>query len=206
VKILSVLAACCLLLSGFSSRSSAQSCGIDQKAKWYAQQMSWLDESDHRWTNDSLRAALIGALGSDSTQLSRVQLGAEKMMNDGFAPTDAQRALIEQLRALAKTRGSTWPTKSVVGARGARAVWFLALRDTSFQRVILHRLMEAGPDESFPPDVAVLEDRIRLRDGRKQLYGTQFAGSPPTEDPKHVDLRRDGARLPPVNVSECVAK
>ena len=33
-------------------------------------------------------------------------------------------------------------------------------------------MMEAGLGESFEADVAVLEDRVRVRAGRGQLYGT----------------------------------
>ena len=54
---------------------------------------------------------------------------------------------IAALRTLAQNRGSTWPTKSVVGAQGVRAVWHLASQDSMLARVALHRMMEAGPEE-----------------------------------------------------------
>jgi hypothetical protein len=61
--------------------------------------------------------------------------------------------------------------------------------------------------------VAILEDRLRTRAGRRQLYGTQLVRGEqstlepaPIEDPKHVDLRRDAAGLPPLAVSLCLAR
>ena len=92
-----------------------------------------------------------------------------------------------------------------------RALWLLAARDTSLERAVLHRMMEAGPDESLPADVATMEDRVRVHAGRKQLYGTQLRRMPgratpvpyPIEDPAHVDLRRDAAGLPPLKQAIC---
>jgi hypothetical protein len=72
-------------------------------------------------------------------------------------------------------------------------------------------MMEAGPEESLAADVAVLEDRVRMQSGRKQLYATQLrrvgATLVPgiTEDSAHVDMRRDAAGLPPLRVALCAA-
>jgi len=84
-------------------------------------------------------------------------------------------------------------------------------RDTALARAALKRMMEAGPDESNAADVAILEDRMRLLAGRKQLYGSHFRADGgkltllPTEDLAHVDLRREDAGLPPFKLSECLA-
>ena len=127
------------------------------------------------------------------------------------AQGDAASA-ITMLRGLAQTRGSTWPTKSVVGAQGVRAVWMLASRDSTLARTALHRMMEAGPEESPPAAVAMLEDRLRIAAGRKQIYATQLVRTAdgklepaPLEDPKHVDLRRDAAGLPTLAQAICAA-
>jgi hypothetical protein len=147
-------------------------CGTDSTARWARRQREWLDESRATWANDSLRRALL----------------------DPASDTDS--ALRASLVALGRQRGATWPTRSVVGAQGVRAVARLAMSDTALLRVALRRMMEAGPEESFPPDVALLEDRLRTRTGRKQLYG--IFGAFPIEDSAHVDMRRDGAMLPPL--------
>lgn len=54
-------------------------------------------------------------------------------------------------------------------------------------RVALHRMMEAGPEES-----------PRAADGKVEPA--------PLEDLKHVDLRRDAAGLPPLAQSICIAE
>jgi hypothetical protein len=118
----------------------------------------------------------------------------------------------DELKKLAATRGSTWPTKSVVGAAGTHAVYLLALTDTALGRAALHRMMEAGPAESPAVDVATFEDRMRLLSGRKQIYGTQFRLDDkgrvvlaPMEDSAHADLRREDAGLPPFKLGLCLS-
>lgn len=48
----------------------------------------------------------------------------------------------------------------------------------------------------------MLEDRVRVADGKPQLYGTQLANNPlrfePIEDEAHVDARRSSVGLPPM--------
>ena len=60
--------------------------------------------------------------------------------------------------------------------------------------------------------MAILEDRLRIAAGRKQIYATQLVKSAdgnlepaPLEDPKHVDLGRDAAGLPPLAQAICAA-
>jgi hypothetical protein len=56
--------------------------------------------------------------------------------------------------------------------------------------------------------LALLEDRVALREGRKQQYGTQLKWDEkvkayrlaPLEDPDHVDQRRKAAGLSPLGV------
>jgi hypothetical protein len=166
------------------------------------------------WSNDSLRTALIHAAGldADPNAGAGALLGYEIVGTTTAAPQGDAAAAITTLRGLAQTRGSTWPTKSVVGAQGVRAVWMLASQDSVLARAALHRMMEAGPEESPPAAVAILEDRLRIAAGRKQLYATQLVRSAdgklepaPVEDPKHVHLRRDAAGLPPLAQAICAA-
>ena len=133
------------------------------------------------------------------------QLGWERPMTPDTTPSP----VIVSLKAL--PRGGAWPTRSTVGLAGVRAVFTLAHRDTAFARTALHRMMESGTEEAIKPDVAVLEDRVRVASGRKQLYGTQLIlvngklVPGPIEDSAHVDLRREGANLPPLAWSVCNA-
>ena len=125
------------------------------------------------------------------------------------AGADAIRAL---LKSRLSSRGSEWPTRAVVGAAGMHAAFLLVLGDSALEAASVRRFMEAGPQESFATDVAMLEDRVRVRNGRGQLYGTMLVADEkgvlaPThlEDEPHADLRREGAMLPPIKQSLCAA-
>ena len=88
----------------------------------------------------------------------------------------------------------------------------IAQRDSALALAAMRRMMEAGPGESSPAEVAVLDDMRRVKVGRGQIHGTQFARGPGgvviagrLEDSVRVDMRRDGAWLPPLAVSACLA-
>ena len=191
---------------------AGQACRIVPSAAWVKRQAEWFDDAAHSWTNDTLRTALLNAAGLKTPLTAPVQLGVQvagKSQSLGET-ADAMRA---QLKSLASTRGSAWPTKSVVGAAGVHAVYLLVERDSALSQSVLRRLMEAGPSESPAADVATLEDRVRLQIGRKQLYGTQFRVDDrgaivlaPMEDSAHADLRREDAGLPPFALGLCLAK
>lgn len=195
-----------------AQRAKPAACSSSPKDAWVKRQAELFDDSKHDWTDDTLRTALLAAAGISAPLAVPVQNGVEiegRELTLG-STADAMRAHLKQLAA---TRGSAWPTRSVVGAAGAHAVYLLTQADTGLARAALHRMMEAGPSESAAPDVATFEDHMRLVWGRKQIYGTQFrAGAngaivlAPMEDSTHADLRREGAGLPPFAVGLCLAK
>ncbi len=208
----SITLACTVVTSvAHAQRASrpAAACRVDSSAAWYKRQRTWFDDSKHAWSNDTLRTKLLRAAGLDASAPVAVQWG---WAIAGDPAPGGDSAMTTALFTLARARGSAWPTKSVVGAAGAHAVALLALRDTALGRAALHRMMEAGPDESPAADVATLEDRLRLISGRKQIYGTQFQRGEkgltlaPMEDSAHVDLRREDAGLPPFTLSACLAR
>jgi hypothetical protein len=192
-----------------SGATTASTCRVDSTADWFRKQRAWFDDSGHRWSNDTLRAMLLEAAGLDGVARGPLAMGWLIAGRDSMiGPRDS--AMIEQLKRAGR---GNWPVKNVVGAAGAHAAYLLALRDSSLSRRALHPFMEAGPEESPPPDVATLEDRNRLLAGRKQIYGTHFrldsAGMVvllPMEDSTHADLRRAGALLPPFKASACLAR
>lgn len=189
--------------------SQQPSCKVDSAAAWYRKQRDWLSENGRTWTNDSLRAVLLSVTGVDPRHLDP-QMGVHIASTATAAPSANLMDVIGALRKL--PRGTPGPTRSVVGAAGARAYYLLAMVDTSYTRGAMHRMMEAGPDESLAADVASLEDVTRLAAGRKQIYGTQFVRDngkvmlAPMEDSAHADMRRENAGLPPFALSLCVAK
>jgi hypothetical protein len=57
----------------------------------------------------------------------------------------------------------------------------------------------------WPQQLALLEDRIAVRNGKKQIYGSQLSGDgsgtyqiDPLEDPRNVDKRRAAVGLGPL--------
>jgi hypothetical protein len=201
-----------LMLVVSASAYAQRACKVDSSAQWFVKQREWLDDAKATWSNDTLRTSLIRAAHRESAKPLSVQMGWE-IQDDALLLMAGESTAVASLRALASTRGSVWPTKSVAGASGVRAVWLLAHLDTALARSALKRMMEAGPEESNAADVATLEDRLRLQSGRKQIYGTQFRVRPdgklalaPMEDSAHVDLRREGAGLPAFKTSACLAQ
>jgi len=96
-----------------------------------------------------------------------------------------------------------WPGPDIVGARGSQTV-FLVIQhaDTKTQQKYLPMMREAVKNKkATPSDLALLEDRVAIREGRKQIYGSQITmdkeGSflAPMEDPANVDKRRAEAGL-----------
>jgi hypothetical protein len=190
----------------------------DTTASWYQQQRDWWAlDARHDWNDDTLRNALINAASQfehRSPAAFPFQLGAA-ITPARSEPLSADiLPLRQRLRDMAAKR--SWPVRSLVGPAGVRAAWVIARGDSVLSGIAMHRMMEAGPGEVSPADVAVLEDWMRLQKGRKQIYGTQLVTTrdargatrlqpAPTEDLAHVDLRRDAAGLPPLAFALCSA-
>ena len=205
-----------MLVAVGSTIGAAQRCAPpDTTGEWFTRQRAWLSDAKHDWSDDAFRSALLTAARVDGSRPLTPQYGVEAAPHAPAALPDTM--MLGRLRTLAGARGSTWPTRGPqplvlvdrIGGAGVRAVWILARQDTARQRTVLHRMMESGPDEALAADVAVLEDRVRLQSGRKQLYGSQLrmVGGQlvpaPIEDSAHVDMRRDAAALPPLRAAMC---
>lgn len=102
-----------------------------------------------------------------------------------------------------------WPGISLVGEDGANAAWFLvqhAVLDPEFQErcvPLLDDAVRAGEAKGF--HLAMLQDRVRIRRGQRQIYGSQHEIDAsgklyplPTEDPENVDRRRKEVGLEPL--------
>ncbi|GAB2579416.1 hypothetical protein GCM10027168_10360 [Streptomyces capparidis] len=95
-----------------------------------------------------------------------------------------------------------WPGIALVGEQGAGEAWLLAqhaVHDPAFQRQVLDLLrdaVEAG--DALPRHLAYLTDRVLVRSGEPQVYGTQYTSDPdganlrrhPVTDPDRLDARR----------------
>lgn len=71
-----------------------------------------------------------------------------------------------------------WPGKKLVGREGNQAVWLLAQHadhDLAFQKECLKLLKKSARDgNSEARHVALLTDRVLVKENKKQIYGTQF--------------------------------
>lgn len=104
----------------------------------------------------------------------------------------------KRLKAIVDEIG--WPSISKVGHDGSSNAWLLiqhADHDPDFQKICL-KLMKSEPEgEVSKQNIAYLEDRIAVGEGRPQIYGTQFHQDAdgqlepqPIEDVGKVDERR----------------
>jgi hypothetical protein len=101
-----------------------------------------------------------------------------------------------------------WPGWRLVGVDGAHAAWLVAhsaIDDAGLQHRCLDLLEHAvACDDADPVHLAYLSDRVRMNDGRDQLYGSQFVLGVtgelepwPVDDPVAVDARRARIGLAP---------
>ena len=100
-----------------------------------------------------------------------------------------------------------WPGKSFLGARGNYIV-FLVIQhaDLPVQEKYFPLFEESvAKGESRASDLAMLQDRILMRQGKNQIYGSQVVSDDaggwkfyPIEDEKDVNVRREKVGLPPI--------
>ena len=101
-----------------------------------------------------------------------------------------------------------WVGPDVVGGQGSVTL-FLVIQhaDQATQEKYLPMMREAVKNgKAQSGSLALLEDRVALRQGKRQIYGSQIGRDPetqvyyvsPLEDPENVDKRRADVGLPPL--------
>ena len=102
-------------------------------------------------------------------------------------------------RMLAETG---YPSKSRVGDFASQTAWLVIQHsDLGVQKQCLPQLEEAAGNGDLPPAmIAALKDRIDVREGRPQKYGTQMGpdGLCPLLDASRVNEWRKEVGLPPI--------
>jgi hypothetical protein len=100
-----------------------------------------------------------------------------------------------------------WPGRTLVGRDGAQAAFLLAQHadhDLALQKTCLELMQKAPVGEVDRQNMAYLTDRVRLAEGRGQLYGTQIETVEgrwqprKVDEPEKLDERRKSAGLPPI--------
>lgn len=150
------------------SRSTTSQAGNNQTAS---------DSEALRCSHPQLRSELLAMVELDQAVRGRIY-------SDGETPELLEEESRIDWRNTARMKlvidEFGWPTKSMVSKDGARAAWLMAMHadhETKFQRRCLE-LMKAAleHDEVSAVHVAYLTDRVRNREGRPQVYGTQLRG------------------------------
>ncbi|MET0547656.1 MAG: DUF6624 domain-containing protein [Xanthomonas sp.] len=146
-------------------------------------------------------------------RVEKDQAVRQKVIDMGNNPASWQQTVaVDQantawLKTVVTRQG--WPTRTSVGEDGSKAAFLIAQHatlDPGFQEQVL-ALMQAAlaQKEADPSDVAMLQDRVLLHQGKPQLYGTQFSTAPDgtmvmdqTQDVDGLDARRATMGLPPI--------
>ncbi len=100
-----------------------------------------------------------------------------------------------------------WLGKSFVGGKGNQAIFVVIQHaDIATQEKYLPMMQKSVDEgESSASDFALLQDRVLMRQGKKQIYGSQVVYSKtgeqvfyPIEDEKNVNTRRAKVGLQPI--------
>lgn len=141
-----------------------------------------------------LRAELLAMLEEDQAERT------------GESTANSDRARAARLAEIVEEHG--WPLMSVVGEDGATATWAIvqhADHDVEFQERMLELMAAAAAaGEADTSQLAFLEDRVAVNQGRPQTYGSQMgcvdgeAVPAPIADEDGIDARRAEVGLEPL--------
>ncbi len=161
--------------------------------------------------NKPLVARLEAILEND--QKYRRQLGplTEKYGRDSKEVRELWKTMayydsLDQVEVLAILEKYGWPTREMIGEWGSQPI-FLVIQhaDLAIQDKYLSVMREAvKKGDARASSLALLEDRVALGHGRRQIYGSQVSSDAkgdylaPLTDPDNVDERRASVGLGPL--------
>lgn len=155
-------------------------------------------------SNPALRAELVAMKTAD-------QEVRHRWVNDRENPKLQEELKALDTKNLARLKQIIdqygWPTVALVGRDGVSGAWVISQH--SVEPEFLHRLLPMMKKAVETGDLAgglyaTSDDRVRLSEGKKQLYGSQFDTTngkcepKPIEDPEHVEERRKAIGLGPL--------
>jgi hypothetical protein len=156
--------------------------------------------------DESLGKALLDMEARD--QAVRAELTASGQLDHQYHPKleEVHRTHASRLRQIIAVFG--WPGHALVGEPGAKAAWRVALHsyaEPGFMRQCRDHIDRASQAGDAPRwQFAIIDDRIRVYEGRVQRYGTQLRMGPdglephPIENHSRVNSMRMQAGLPPL--------
>lgn len=130
---------------------------------------------------------------------------ADKKKIDSIGKLMGKKDSINLIRVMKILDEKGWVGKDVVGSQ-ANQTLFLVIQhaDLQYQQKYLPMMKDAvKKGNAKASSLALLEDRVALREGKKQIYGSQVSYHPttkipfvsPLEDPDNVDKRRASVGL-----------
>jgi hypothetical protein len=184
----------------------------DSATAWMRMSQEWSRETPGAWTNDSLRNVLIALALAD--QAVRPTTGvADSMKSHAFVLRMTRQDSIGAMAMREIVRRFGWPTKTMVGARGASAAFLIAQHNVGLQEEALRLMWALPPGEVQRSELAMLEDRWRVSRGEPQRYGTQVRADTsamaefyPIDSLARLGERRAEVGLPPMPVYLCVIR
>jgi hypothetical protein len=156
--------------------------------------------------DESLTKALLDMEARD--RALRAELTANGELDDSYHSRleELHRTNASRLRQMIAVFG--WPGFTLVGDKGAQSAWRIALHSISepaFMRQCRDLMDIASHNGDVPRwQFAIIDDRIRVYEGKPQRYGTQLRGGPnglepyPLENDSRVNSMRMHAGLPPL--------
>jgi hypothetical protein len=138
------------------------------------------------------------ALKNLLTEIHERDQGVRKSYNPGKLTSEIDSENLRMVDSIISIYG--WPGKSFVGGKGNYTIWLVIqhadLKTQEKYLPIFRKSVAEG--ESRNMDLAYLEDRIMMRKGKNQIYGTQVFSNGktgmqefwPIEDEKNVNKRR----------------
>jgi len=155
--------------------------------EWIKKKLAYMREVDQyvrfQWMDN-----MEGRTGLDGEQKGIFNKKVGEMM----AELDPQNTA--ELKKLLDARNGRWFTISEVGKETATSAWLLvqhADQNPAFQEEVLKKMNALPPGEVDPKNIAYLDDRVAVKAGRPQLYGTQFHcvdGKPQPQGADAMDL------------------
>jgi hypothetical protein len=168
-------------------------------------------------TPQQIQGSLIRQLVMMADQIQQARQTLDSVVTDkGWRSPEGQQANrnvetidsvnVVQLEQIIAQNG--WPGKSKVGDQAAMAA-FLILQHAKVEIQTKYLPMveaAAAKGDVEPSHLAMLQDRVLMRQGKQQKYGTQLWNDPstgklglyPIEDSANVDARRAEVGIPPL--------
>jgi hypothetical protein len=169
-------------------------------------------------TNDAVRRELVKMGEEDQKHRQEIldlmdrlaKSDSEKVAKKWQQAVERQKELDsknrQRLDEIVKQYG--WPKNSVFGEEASGVAFSVVQHaELDYQKKYLPLIKEAvAQKEARHSDLAMLEDRILIREGKKQVYGTQARLNQktelmelyPIEDEENVDARRASVGLEPL--------